>query len=389
MEAVELGSAYILVVDDTPSSLDLLVSALGHRGHRVLPLLQGRLALDRARSETPALVILDVHMSEMSGFEVCAELKSDPRLVHVPVIFLSASPSLDDKVRGFALGGVDYLTKPFQFEELFARVETHLKLQRLRDVLDRRNHKLEAKVQVQLGEIFSSNIATITALAKLSECRDEDTGNHIVRVQQYSRLLAHQLAESRAFPGLVDDAFIENLFHASALHDIGKVGISDTILLKPGHHSAEEFETMKTHSALGAEALAAIMDAHPHNAFLRMGVQVARSHHERWDGSGYPDGLAGDAIPLSARIVFLADQYDALRNKRPYKPPFDARRTHTILTEGDGRSDPRHIDPHVLRAYEAVAPEFDAICERFQEPPTPRVAAVVKARLSSLPAPAG
>lgn len=375
MEAAELASSYILAVDDAPSNLDLLASALGQRGHRVRAVSRGRLALEVARAVPPALVLLDVDMPEMSGFEVCVELKKDRLLAQIPVVFLSGNTSLDDKVRGFAVGGVDYMTKPFHLEELFARVETHLKLRRLQDAVDRQNHKLEAKVQVQIAEIFSSNIATITALAKLSECRDEDTGNHIVRVQQYSRLLARQLAVSGAFPGVVDDAFIENLFHASALHDIGKVGISDAILLKPTQHTAAEFEQMKAHSALGAEALAAIMDAHPHNAFLRMGMQVARSHHERWDGSGYPDGLAGEAIPLAARIVFVADQYDALRNKRPYKPPFDAQRTHRILTEGDGRSDPKHLDPQVLRAYEAVAPDFDAICQRFTEPPTPRAAA--------------
>jgi putative two-component system response regulator len=371
MTTFEVGKPHILVVDDTPANLQVLVSALQARGHQVRPVLDGRLALEVARRDPPALVLLDINMPEMSGFEVCAEFKKDPRLAEIPIIFLSANVSAEDKVHAFALGGVDYVTKPFHVEEVHARVEAHLKIRQLQRELDRHNHELEGTVRAQVFELSRSVLATITALAKLAECRDEDTGNHVVRVQHYCRALARRLAQDGLFGTVIDEAFIDNIFHASVLHDVGKVGISDAILLKPGRHTPAEFEIMKTHSAIGADTLAAVLDAHPHNAFVRMGVEVARSHHERWDGSGYPDGLAGDAIPLAARIVSLADQYDALRNKRPYKAPFDAATTHRILTEGDERSRPTHLDPRVLLAYTAIAPAFDAIYGDFLEAAAP------------------
>lgn len=359
---------YILVVDDTPANLQILVATLVERGHSVRPVLSGKLALEVARREAPSLILLDINMPEMNGYEVCAALKKDPRLAHVPVLFISANTESTDKIRAFAAGGVDYVTKPFNVEEVHARVETHLKLRRQEIELERHNHSLEEMVLAKVREISESQIATIIALAKLSEYRDEDTGNHIVRVQRYCRALARRLQVEGTFGRLVDDAFVQNIYHASALHDIGKVGIPDSILLKPGKHTTEEFAIMMTHSAMGAATLETVMASYPGNAFVRMGVDVARSHHERFDGSGYPDGLVGDAIPLAARILVIADQYDALRNKRPYKPPFDAAKTFAILTLGDGRSDPRHLDPRVLSAFKAIAPEFEAIFEELKEP---------------------
>ena len=359
--------ADILVVDDTPANLQLLAGMLKERGHKVRPVPNGKLALEAARRQPPDLILLDINMPELNGYQVCTELKADPRLAEVPVIFISANTEVFDKVQAFSMGGADYVTKPFQLEEVEARVEAHLERRRLRVQLEELNRSLQDRVEAQVKEIADSQIATIVALAKLSEYRDEDTGNHILRVQRYCRALARRLGESGVFGSLIDDAFIGTLFHASALHDIGKVGISDSILLKPGKHTAEEWAIMQTHSALGAETLAAVLVGYPNSALLRMGREVARSHHERWDGSGYPEGLAGDAIPLAARILVVADQYDALRNKRPYKPAFDAAKTYHIITEGDGRSDPRHLDPRVLAAFRAGAEEFDAICEELRD----------------------
>jgi len=188
-------------------------------------------------------------------------------------------------------------------------------------------------------------------------------------VQSYSRALARHLAKQKLFGKLIDEDFVEDIFYASALHDIGNAGISDSILLKPSNLTAEEFDTMKTHTTLGAKTLAAVSKSYPRNAFVWMGVEIAESHHERWDGSGYPECLSGEAIPLSARIVIIADRYDALREKRCHKPAFDAAMAYAILTDGDGRSDPRHFDPRVLAAFKAIAGELEAIFEELKNPP--------------------
>ncbi len=365
MTQSDRGQPYILVVDDVSANLEILVGTLSDRGHRVRPVLDGKLALEVARREAPELVLLDINMPGMDGYEVCAEFKKDPSLADVPILFLSANIETADKVRGFSVGGVDYVTKPFQAEEVNARVETHLKIRRLQVELDRYNHSLQDMVREQVKEISESQIATILALAKLSEYRDEDTGNHIIRVQRYCQALALHLAEGGSFGALIDEHFVENIFHASALHDIGKVGIPDSILLKPGPLTPEESVVMKTHTTLGAETLAEVLKIYPKNGFIRLGMEAAKSHHERWDGSGYPNGLRGDDIPLIARILTIADQYDALRNKRPYKPAFDAAKTFAIITEGDGRSDPGHLDPRVLAAFREIAGKFDAIFDQF------------------------
>jgi len=364
----DFQSADILIVDDTPADLRILIETLSDRGHRVRPVLDGKSALEVALREPPMLILLDINMPGMSGYDVCREFKRDPRLADIPIIFLSASASVEDEVRAFAVGGADYVTKPFRADEVNARVGAHLKIRQLMVELDRHNRNLEEMVRIQVREISESQIATIVAMAKLSEYRDDDTGSHILRVQGYCRTLARRLAAEGAFASTIDAAFIGNIFQASALHDIGKIGIPDSILLKPGQLTVAEVAIMKTHSMLGARTLAEVMKAYPGNAFVRMGMDVARSHHERWDGSGYPDGLAGEAIPLSARIVALADLYDALRSKRPYKPAFDAEKTYAIITEGDGRTSPSHLDPRVLAAFKASAVEFEATFRELQEP---------------------
>jgi putative two-component system response regulator len=355
--------ADILVVDDIPANLQLLAMMLKSKGHNVRPVTDGIMALHAAHYKKPDMILLDINMPQMNGYEVCAQLKADPLLCDIPVIFISANNEVFDKVKAFSSGGVDYITKPFQFEEVEARVDSHLKIQRLRHEIETLNSTLQNRVQSQIKEISDSQIATIIALAKLTESRDTDTGNHISRIQQYCRALAEQMAESGEFGTLIDDNFIETIYQASALHDIGKVGIPDCILLKQGSLTPEEFDIMKTHTTLGAETLNAVMKSYPNNAIVRMGVEVTRSHHEHWDGSGYPDGLKGEDIPLAARIVAIPDQYDALRSKRPYKPSFDAAKTYYILTRGDGRSSPAHIDPKMLAAFVDIAAQFDKIIE--------------------------
>jgi len=360
-------AAHILVVDDIPENRVLLSEQLDQCGYAVTAVSNGAQALAAAASVPPDLILLDIDMPGMDGYEVCAKLKADPALREIPIIFLSGLGDTNHKIRGFASGGIDYITKPFEAKELEARVSTHLKLHSLQQEVERNNTNLQHLVDEQVKEISESHLATILALSKLAEHRDQETGNHILRVQRYCRALAVKLARLGKLAG-ADWGFIENLFQASAMHDIGKVGIPDSILLKPMALTPEETAIMKMHSDLGAQTLAEIVAAYPNNTFLKMGAEVAQSHHERWDGTGYPRGLAGENIPISARILMVADVYDALRSARPYKKPIDAAQARAILLEGDGRTMPRHFDPAVLEAFKQISGEFEAIYSEFNEP---------------------
>ncbi|MGO9412567.1 MAG: two-component system response regulator [Spirochaetia bacterium] len=356
----------ILVVDDTAANLTLLSRMLGERGYRVRPVPSGRLALKAAASDPPDLILLDISMPEMDGFEVCRQLKEDPRLRDIPVIFISALTETEGKVKAFRRGGVDYVTKPFQIEEVEARVETHLRLRNAQAELARYNRYLEQLVEEKVKEISESQLATIFAMVKLAESRDDETGTHIWRVREYCLALANQLRDKADFAPVLTDPFVRDLYNAAPLHDIGKVGIPDSILLKPERHTPEEFEVMKTHTTIGARTLQGVGENYPRNSFITMGAQVAHSHHERWDGSGYPRGLAGDAIPLAAQIMSVADVYDALRTARRYKPAFDHAASVKIMTVGDGRTNPSHFDPRILSVFAGMAAEFDSIYDRLK-----------------------
>ena len=357
----------ILIVDDTPANLKLLSGMLVQRGYKARPVPNGALALQAIQSKPPELILLDINMPGMNGYEVCRRLKASEQYRDIPVIFLSALGETEDKLRAFEAGGVDYISKPFHFEEVDARISTHLKLRRLQRDLEDHNRRLSELVQKQVKEISDSHLATIFALAKLAESRDEDTGAHLFRVRKYCRALAIHLARENVGGRVIDEPFVENLFFSSALHDIGKVSIPDAILLKKGPLTAEEWAVMKTHTTLGALTLEAVLESHPENDMLRMGKEIARSHHERWDGTGYPQGLAGEEIPLPARIFAMADQYDALRSTRPYKRGFTHEETVRIIVEGDGRTMPHHWDPAILAAFRVLEPEFLDIWTRFQE----------------------
>jgi putative two-component system response regulator len=356
----------ILVVDDTPANLTLLSRMLGERGYRVRPVPSGSLALKAAASDPPDLVLLDISMPDMDGFEVCRRMKEDPRLRDVPVIFISALAETEGKVKAFQRGGVDYVTKPFQIDEVEARVEVHLRLRSAQAELARYNHYLEQLVEEKVKEISESQLATIFAMVKLAESRDDETGTHIWRVREYCLALANALRAVPDFTQTLTDPFVRDLYNAAPLHDIGKVGISDLILLKPDRHTPEEFAIMKTHTTIGAHTLSGVGEKYPRNSFVIMGVEIAHAHHERWDGSGYPRGLAGDAIPLAAQIMAIADVYDALRTARRYKPAFDHAASVKIITEGDGRTKPSHFDPRILPVFKATAEEFGEIYERLK-----------------------
>jgi putative two-component system response regulator len=355
----------ILVVDDTPTNLTLLAQMLGERGYRVRPVPSGSLAIKAAASDPPDLMLLDISMPEMDGFELCRRLKEDARLRDVPVIFISALTETEGKVKAFQRGGVDYITKPFQIEEVEARVETHLKLRRSQAELERYNSYLERLVEEKVKEISESQLATIFAMVKLAESRDDETGTHIWRVREYCLALANALRGETAFRQAVTDPFVRDLYNAAPLHDIGKVGISDAILLKPDRHTPEEFEIMKRHTTIGAETLQGVRESYPKNSFISMGVEIAHSHHERWNGSGYPRALAGEQIPLAAQIMAIADVYDALRTPRCYKPAYGHAESLEIFTKGDDRTKPSFFNPKILPVFAGVAGEFASIYERL------------------------
>ncbi len=349
--------ATILAVDDTNANLTLLANLLKEYGHRVRLAPSGKLALNAVQTSPPDLILLDINMPEMDGYEVCERLKADERWRDIPVIFLSALSETMDKVKAFNLGGVDYINKPFQVEELTARVDTHLNLRRLQIELQKHNHHLEDLVKEKIAEISESQLSTIFALAKLAEARDDTTGQHIERTRTFCMVLARKMQSVPRYASIINHVFVENIFHASPLHDIGKVGISDSVLLKPGKLDAAEFEKMKTHTLIGSNTLTMAKGKYPRNAFLNMGIEIARSHHEKWDGTGYPDGLTGENIPLSARVMAVADVYDALRSVRPYKPTMSHEKACEIIIQGSGS----HFDPSVIEAFKALESEFAEI----------------------------
>ena len=353
----DIRGSTVLVVDDAPENLRLLAAVLKRGGLVPRPVTSGRLAIEAAVADPPDLVLLDVRMPEMSGGDVCRWFKQDERLRNIPIIFISGLHGTDDKVEAFRVGGVDYISKPFQDQEVLARVQTHLRVRRLQVDLASHNQQLEQRVAEQVLAVTASQLATIFALAKLAEARDDETGQHIERVQTFSRMLAEQMREMRSCVVQLSQAFVDNLYQTASLHDIGKVGTPDAVLLKPGTLTAEEFAQMREHCALGADTLATVLARYPDNQFLRMGVEVARSHHERWDGGGYPDGLRGVAIPLAARIVALADFYDALTSVRCYRPAFSHEDTRRMIEQGSGS----HFAPDVVAAFSALEGRFRAI----------------------------
>ena len=348
----------ILIVDDSPESIDILVNAIP-KHYKRQAVLNGETALKilDASDDLPGLILLDVMMPGMNGYEVCRRIKADKRLKDIPVIFLSSLIEVQDKVEAFSKGGADYITKPFKLEEVQARVNTHLKLHYYREELKKYNENLKQRVEEKVKEISELQMETIYALAKLTESRDEVTGGHIERVQECCRLIAGQLGMYPKYKNMISAEFVDSVQKASSLHDIGKVGIRDSILLKTGKLTPEEVEEMKQHTLIGANTLKEVYQKYPANIFIKIGIEVARSHHEKWDGSGYPNGLAGDRIPLSARIMALADVYDALLSKRPYKEPYSNKEAHEIIVQGSGK----HFDPLIVKTFLDIEKDINVI----------------------------
>ena len=362
---VDKHIATVLVVDDTPENLTLMGALL--RDHFMVKVANnGEKALKIAMSDTPPdLVLLDIMMPGLDGYEVCRRLKATAATRDIPVIFLTARSDPDDERMGLALGAVDSLTKPITPPILLARVNTHLALKATADFLRDKSAYLEREVALRTLEVQAIQDVTIMAMTSLAETRDNETGNHIRRIQLYVKALAERLRNHPRFEAVLNERMIELLYKSAPLHDIGKIGIPDSILLKPGKLTVEEFEVMKTHTTLGRKA---IEDAERRLgmrvAFLSVSKEIAYSHQEKWDGSGYPQGLAGDQIPVSARLMAVADVYDALINKRVYKAAFSHDQTCSTIVKGKGT----HFDPDMVDAFVYIAEDFRSIALKYPDP---------------------
>lgn len=357
------GKPTIMVVDDTPDNLALMnVLLRDHYNVRVAN--SGERALKLAESNPPDLILLDVMMPGMNGYEVCQRLKAAVATRDIPVIFLTAKAEMEDEKKGLELGAVDYITKPVSPPIVMARVKTHLALKASTDFLRDQNDYLEREVAKRTREVAAIQDVTIQAMASLAETRDSDTGNHIRRTQFYVQALAEKLRDHPRFSAFLTERIITILFKSAPLHDIGKVGIPDRILLKPGRFEPEEFEIMKTHTTLGRNAIeSAERSLGTDVEFLSMAKDIALSHHEKWDGTGYPQGLSGDAIPISARLMALADVYDALISRRVYKEGMPHDKAVEIIQSGRAS----HFDPDIVDAFMALQEDFRATALRFAD----------------------
>jgi len=365
----------VLIVDDTPENLTILGETL--RPHyRVRAAISGERALHAVTiGALPDVILLDVMMPDMDGYQVLQALKADAATRDIPVIFVTAMDSVEGETHGLALGAVDYITKPFNPDIVLARVRTHIELAKARERLHDENAWLEREVARRTNENALIRDLSLSALACLAEVRDIETGHHILRTQSFVELLAHHLAGHPDYRAALAGERLEIIVRSAPLHDIGKVGIPDSILLKPGRLTSAEFEIMKKHPVIGADAITRAMAQAANSrsgdgalpggafAFMETAREIALSHHEKWDGSGYPAGLQGRQIPVSARLMALADVFDALSSRRVYKEPLGPEDVTRIIVAERGR----HFDPVIVDAFLELRPAFAEVAQRFAE----------------------
>ncbi|WP_028580690.1 HD domain-containing phosphohydrolase [Desulfogranum japonicum] len=343
----------IFIVDDVPQNIQVAMSHLKALDCEFAYATNGEQALERIKITMPQLILMDVMMPGQSGFETVEQIRKNRKIDSIPIIFLTARAEPEDIVRGFELGGVDYITKPFKGVELRSRVRNHLELSAYRFSLEEQVRK-----RTQEAELLKDVI--IEAMGEMAEYRDPETGSHIHRTREYVYTLSITLVKNGHFTDQLTDEYIALLKKSAPLHDIGKVAIRDSILLKPGKLTFEEFEEMKKHTSFGEEVIANLeqMAGHP-TSFLSCAKEIAGAHHEKWDGSGYPRGLAGEDIPLAGRIMAIADVYDALISKRVYKDAISHEDAIQIMVDGKGA----HFDPLLVDALMEVEPVFFEIAQ--------------------------
>ena len=353
----------LLIVDDSPANLSLLAGLLIEH-YSVKTVNAGSRALKVASEQQPDLILLDIMMPELDGYEVCRRLKAEPRTREIPAIFLTSKTDPDSERLGMTLGAVDYISRPATPAVLLSRVKAHLVAAANTRALRVSNEYLEFEVSRRTRQMAALQNVTILALASLAEARDSETGNHLQRTQRYMELLCRQLGNNARFSDYLSTERIQLMVRCAPLHDIGKVGIPDRILLNPGRYKPADFEIMKTHCVLGRNAIAnARASTGENDDFFQIAEELIYSHHERWDGTGYPQGLAGDAIPIPARLMALADVYDAIISPRVYKDGLPHARAAQIIAEGRGR----HFDPDVVDAFVSLNAEFQAVAAGFAD----------------------
>jgi putative two-component system response regulator len=344
-----LTNANILIVDDTAANVQILMDLLG-QDYYVSVALDGESALEYLSENIPDLILLDIMMPAMDGYEVCTKIKSNPKIQNIPVIFLTALSDEQNERKGLNLGAVDYITKPFSPTLVKVRVRNQLELKRYRDELEDLVLKRTQQLEETLISLKNASLDTIHRLTIAAEYKDTDTAAHILRMSHYSAAIAQKLG--------MNEKDVESLLYAAPMHDIGKIGIPDRILLKPGKLAADEWNIMKQHTIIGGKILEG-----SNAEFVSLGRVIALAHHEKWDGSGYPNGLVGEQIPLGCRIVALADVFDALTSKRPYKEAFSLEKSFEIIGNGRGS----HFDPDVVDAFFAVEDKLLNIKDKYKE----------------------
>ncbi|MBA5761651.1 two-component system response regulator [Vibrio sp. 404] len=357
------NKATILAVDDTPTNIEVVKGVLAE-DYLVQAALNATVAFKIIEKRKPDLILLDIMMPDIDGYQVCKQLKACAETRDIPVIFLTAKSQEVDETKGLALGAVDYITKPISPAILKERVKNHLLLKASKDQLFQQNEMLEKKVLERTQRLNDLQDVVMVAMGALAESRDPETGNHIRRTQKYVETLARELALLDKYQAYLQPSVISAMAKSAPLHDIGKVGIADCILLKPGSLTHDEFEEMKNHAVYGYDAICAAEGSlHYADNFLVFAKEIAYSHHEKWDGSGYPQGLSGEDIPLSARIMAIADVYDALISERVYKPAFSHETSVGMIWEGRGS----HFDPILVDVFIANADKFRDIAETYRD----------------------
>ncbi|MCT4584765.1 MAG: response regulator [Peptostreptococcaceae bacterium] len=351
----------ILIVDDFATNLDILVEILKD-DYKLMACNNGYDALDAVNLYTPDLILLDIMMPKLNGYEVCKIIKRDYSKLDIPIIFVSAIEDDENEAKGLELGAVDYIKKPYNPLVVKKRIKTHLTLKFIKEELKNQNVILEQKVKERTKELELTQNVTIHTLANLAESRDPETGGHIIRTKYYVKLLAEELKKSNKYINITDE-YVYNLFICAPLHDVGKIAVEDRILKKPDKLTKEEFEEMKKHTIYGKNAFINAEKTLGKNSFLKLAAEIAYTHHEKWDGSGYPQGLKGEDIPISGRLMALADVYDALISNRVYKPPFSHEKVVSII-KSDSNT---HFDPFLVELFLSIQHEFYEIAKKYKD----------------------